>query len=57
MEINNLRICIVIDKSEYELYVYDNEGWNATYPIVFGSKDLRDKMREEIKEHRKVILK
>lgn len=37
---------IVIDKSDYELKVYDDEGWYATYPIVFGSKDLSDKMRE-----------
>ncbi len=37
---------IVVDKSEYELKVYDSEGWYATYPIVFGSKDLGDKMRE-----------
>lgn len=37
---------IVIDKSDYELKVYDEEGWYATYPIVFGSKDLSDKMRE-----------
>jgi murein L,D-transpeptidase YafK len=37
---------IIVDKSEYELYVYDEEGWYATYPIVFGSKDLGDKMRE-----------
>lgn len=35
---------IIVDKSEYELYVYDDEGWYATYPIVFGSKDLSDKM-------------
>lgn len=37
---------IVVDKSDYELKVYDDEGWYATYPIVFGSKDLGDKMRE-----------
>ena len=37
---------IVIDKSDYELKVYDSEGWYATYPIVFGSKDLGDKMKE-----------
>lgn len=37
---------IVIDKSDYELKVYDEEGWYATYPIVFGSKDLSDKMKE-----------
>ncbi len=37
---------IIIDKSDYELKVYDAEGWYATYPVVFGSKDLSDKMRE-----------
>jgi len=37
---------IIIDKSDYELKVYDAEGWYATYPIVFGSKDLSDKMKE-----------
>lgn len=37
---------IIVDKSEYELYVYDDEGWYATYPIVFGSSDLSDKMLE-----------
>ena len=52
---------IIVDKSEYELYVYDDEGWYATYPIVFGSKDLSDKMREGDKRtpdgEFKVILK
>ncbi len=52
---------IIVDKSEYELYVYDEEGWYATYPIVFGSKDLSDKMREGDKKtpegNFKVILK
>ncbi len=37
---------IIISKHDYELKVYDDEGWYATYPIVFGSKDLSDKMRE-----------
>ncbi len=37
---------IVIDKSDYELHVYDDTGWLATYPVVFGSKDLTDKMFE-----------
>jgi murein L,D-transpeptidase YafK len=37
---------IIVDKSDYELKVYDDEGWYATYPVVFGSKDLSDKMRE-----------
>lgn len=37
---------IIIDKSDYELKVYDDTGWLATYPVVFGSKDLTDKMYE-----------
>lgn len=37
---------IIVDKSDYELKVFDDEGWFATYPIVFGSKDLSDKMKE-----------
>jgi len=52
---------IIIDKSDYELKVYDAEGWYATYPIVFGSRDLGDKMREGDKKtpdgHFKVIQK
>ena len=52
---------IIVDKSDYELKVYDDEGWYATYPIVFGSKDLSDKMREGDKKTPdgtfKVILK
>ncbi len=52
---------IIVDKSEYELKVYDDEGWYATYPIVFGSKDLTDKMREGDKKTPngsfKIILK
>jgi murein L,D-transpeptidase YafK len=35
---------IVIDKSKYELSVIDSEGWLATYPVVFGNGDLKDKM-------------
>jgi murein L,D-transpeptidase YafK len=37
---------IIVSKKDYELKVFDEEGWYATYPIVFGSKDLGDKMRE-----------
>lgn len=52
---------IIVDKSDYELYVYDDEGWYATYPIVFGSKDLSDKMKEGDKKtpdgNFKVIIK
>ena len=37
---------IIIDKSDYQLYVYDDEGWYATYPVVFGNSDLGDKLVE-----------
>lgn len=37
---------IVISKKTYELKVYDDEGWYATYPCVFGSNDLRDKLMQ-----------
>ena len=37
---------IIIDKSDFELRVYDSEGWYATYPVVFGSKDQGDKMKQ-----------
>ncbi|MEO8415087.1 MAG: L,D-transpeptidase [Ginsengibacter sp.] len=37
---------IIISKKDYELKVYDDEGWYATYPCVFGSKDIRDKYME-----------
>jgi murein L,D-transpeptidase YafK len=37
---------IIISKKDYELKVYDGEGWYATYPCVFGSNDLRDKYFE-----------
>jgi murein L,D-transpeptidase YafK len=45
-DVPNGVISIVIDKSNYELIVYDAEGWYATYPVVFGSKSLEDKMME-----------
>ncbi|GAO45300.1 L,D-transpeptidase family protein [Flavihumibacter petaseus] len=35
---------IIIDKSDYELSVYDDDGWYATYPVVFGEKTGGDKM-------------
>lgn len=34
---------VVIDKSDYELQVFDAEGWLATYPVVFGNKNQADK--------------
>jgi murein L,D-transpeptidase YafK len=39
-------ISVVILKESYELKVYDQDGWYATYPVVFGSKSLDDKMYE-----------
>ena len=37
---------IIIDKSDYELKVYDAKGWYATYPVVFGNSSLADKRME-----------
>jgi murein L,D-transpeptidase YafK len=37
-------VYIEVVKSDYELKVYDQDGWYATYPVVFGSKSLEDKM-------------
>lgn len=39
-------VSIVIDKSDYELAVYDEDGWYATYPVVFGNSSLADKKME-----------
>src|SRR6476661_9905234 len=39
-------VSIIVDKSSYELYVYDAEGWYATYPVVFGNSSLDDKKIE-----------
>ena len=39
-------IYILIDKSDYELSVYDEKGWYATYPVVFGNSSLSDKKME-----------
>src|ERR1051325_2577435 len=45
-ELYNSPYYIVIDKSKYELSVFDGKGWLITYPVVFGSNDLRDKLCE-----------
>lgn len=37
---------IVIDKSDFQLRVYDRKGILATYPVVFGLKPLEDKMMQ-----------
>lgn len=43
--VNKDTYSVYIIKSEYELKVYDSTGeWIASYPVVFGSKDLGDKM-------------
>src|SRR5215510_4374896 len=39
-------VYVIIDKSDYELNVYDERGWYATYPVVFGSNTLGDKKME-----------
>ncbi len=39
-------VYIIIDKSDYELNVYDDKGWFATYPVVFGNNTLADKKME-----------
>lgn len=39
-------VSIIIDKSDYELSVYDDKGWYATYPVVFGNNSLADKKME-----------
>lgn len=39
-------VSIIIDKSDYELSVYDEKGWYATYPVVFGNNSLSDKKME-----------
>jgi murein L,D-transpeptidase YafK len=39
-------ISIIVDKSDYELSVYDDKGWYATYPVVFGNNSLADKKME-----------
>ncbi len=37
---------IIIDKSDYELLVFDNNGWLCTYPVVFGNNDQGDKLMQ-----------
>ena len=37
---------IVVNKSKFELSVYDSQGWLVTYPVVFGNNNLGDKMME-----------
>jgi murein L,D-transpeptidase YafK len=52
---------VIIFKSKYELQVHDEDGWLYTYPVVFGTSDMRDKMMEGDKQtpegHFKVVHK
>ncbi len=41
---------VEIYKSKYELKVFDEDGWLYTYPVVFGTSDMRDKMMEGDKQ-------
>ena len=46
---------VEIDKSDFEMRIYDQDGWLATYPVVFGTKDLKWVVEyiENQKEHHK----
>jgi murein L,D-transpeptidase YafK len=52
---------IIIDKKNYSLELYDDTGWLYTYPVVFGSREMGDKMIEGDKKtpdgEYKIILK
>ena len=37
---------VVIDKSDYEMKIYDEDGWVGTYPVVFGDPSLANKKME-----------
>ncbi len=44
LPVGNCRI--VIDKSDYLLRLYDEQGLFARYPVVFGSEPEKDKFKE-----------
>lgn len=38
---------VIVVKNKYELQIYDSTGeWIVTYPVVFGSNDMGDKMMQ-----------
>lgn len=37
---------LIIKKGQYEMTLFDEEGWYGTYPVVFGNKSLDDKRME-----------
>jgi murein L,D-transpeptidase YafK len=45
--LNKYNFTVLISKSKYSLTLIDNNGqWISSYPVVFGSKDLGDKMMQ-----------
>ena len=46
---------IVVEKSKFELTVFDDDGWLVKYPVVFGNDDLGDKLMEVIVKHRRIL--
>lgn len=46
LKINNKDISILIDKSDYTLKVISNNKVIKTYPVVFGSNPVDDKLQE-----------
>ena len=52
---------VIIYKGKYELQVFDADGWLYTYPVVFGTSEMRDKMMEGDKQtpegHFKIVHK
>jgi murein L,D-transpeptidase YafK len=45
-KLSNAPYTIMVDKSDYELTLFDTEKWLVIYPVVFGNNDQGDKMIE-----------
>jgi murein L,D-transpeptidase YafK len=45
-KISNAAYYIIVDKSDYELTLFDSEKWLVIYPVVFGNDDQGDKLYE-----------
>jgi lipoprotein-anchoring transpeptidase ErfK/SrfK len=43
-DVDKDKVFILIDKSSYRLYVYEDVTLLKSYPVVFGNDDLGDKM-------------
>ncbi|HLO61207.1 MAG TPA: L,D-transpeptidase [Bacteroidales bacterium] len=46
LKIDKNTISILIDKSDYRLYICSNEKIIKEYPVVFGKKDNQDKLMQ-----------